>query len=268
MNILKTTDNGGFPLVLDDFRWIDAGYREAFKALMSPFGITGSQAVILKGCVRTVASGTVSITSGYVSIGGEICVFDAQSYPEPGGGQFEYFELELSFDPAGEKVFQSTLNYDTYQYRKAKITVSSTLPPDHTEISMTPNIFQIIRQKINMDGWQNLLTYIDTEYSTGTHAIDFKKDTGEFVHFQGTKFIEDPSVGEVDILVGTLPEGYRPLVKKTFVLGHTPNATTGALGFITVDIESDGDVRIKSFGGNSAYILVIDFSQIPPFEGS
>ena len=148
MNLLKTLDNGGFPLVLDDFRWIDTGYREAFKAIMSPLGIANSTAVILSGCVRSVAAGTVSITAGYVSIGGEICVFPAQSYPEPGGGMHEYFDMELSYEPAGLKVFQSTLPYDTYQYRKGKITIASSVPPGYTEYSNAKNFYRILAENI------------------------------------------------------------------------------------------------------------------------
>ncbi len=166
MNLLKTTDNGGFPLVLDDFRWIDAGYREAFKALMSPFGITNSTAVILSGCSRSVAAGTVSITSGFVSIGGEICVFEAQSYPEPGGGQFEYFDLELSYDAAGDKVFQSTLNFNTYQYRKAKITVASSVPSGYTQYSAAKNYYTIIAE--NLPDISGIIRYAANLSQSGT----------------------------------------------------------------------------------------------------
>jgi len=148
MNSFKTTDNGGLPLTLDDFRWIDSGYREAFKGMMSAYGIVDSTAVILKGCVRTVALGTVSISAGYISIGGEICLVPAHTYPEPTVGQVEYWDLYVSYDPTGDKVFQSTLNYDTYEARVAKITVASSVPAGYTLQADAKDIFWIIAENL------------------------------------------------------------------------------------------------------------------------
>ena len=264
MNLLKTTDNGGFPLMLNDFRWIDQGYREAFKAMMSGYGVDDSTAVIISGCERTVASGTVTIAAGFISIGGEICLVPSHTYPEPTIGQVEYWDLFNTFDPNGLKVFQSTLDYDTYQVRVGKITVASALPAGYTTYSDTKNIFQITRVKINTDSWHNMLT--DTDDFLNEYAIDFKKDSSEFVHFRGFKFYEDPTPGAVNELIGTLPVGYRPEVKKEFVIcSKTDSPTSGEINFVTGVIETNGEVRIKSIQSAPGYVL--DFSQITPFEG-
>lgn len=261
MNLFKTTDNGGLPLTLNDFRWIDEGYREAFKAMMSGYGVDDSTAVIISGCERTVVSGTVTIAAGFISIGGEICLVPSHTYPEPTIGQVEYWDLFNTFDVTGLKVFQSTLDYDTYQVRVGKITVASSLPAGYTTYSDTKDIFQITRVKINTDSWHNLF---DTTNGIDTWSVEFKKDSSEFVHLRGFRYEEDPTGGLVDLLVGTLPVGYRPSVEKEFVLGQKAGSG-GDVNNITGVILTNGEIRFRSVEPAASYL--IDFSQITPFEG-
>ena len=163
MNGLKTTDNGGFPFQLDDLRWIDSGIREAFKGIMSAYGIDDSTAVILSGCQRS-GGGTVSLTEGYVSIGGEICYVPAQTWPAHAGGtDEEYFVIESTFDPAGSKTFESASVYDTYELRRGKIQ-TGVPPAGHTSLSDIRTLHQIAANSMFPDGmimmWSGLASSI------------------------------------------------------------------------------------------------------------
>jgi microcystin-dependent protein len=144
MNKLQTTENGGFPFRLDDIRWMQNGLAQAFKGIMSSYGVLNSTAVILSGCVRTSASGTVTVTEGYVSIGGEICYSPAQSYPAPTLSQNEWWVIDVSYDSTGLKTFQDASNHDTYEVRTAKIQVGTTVPSGFTKYSDTKTIFDVI----------------------------------------------------------------------------------------------------------------------------
>lgn len=264
MNNFKTTDNGGLPFVLDDFRWIDAGYREAFKGIMSAYGVADSTAVIISGCARTVASGTVTIAEGFVSLGGEICYVPLHTYAEPSGGQVEYFDLIVTYDPLGNKPFQSTVNYNTYEKRACKITVASSVPAGYTSYADAKNVFQLIRSGINYTTWQTLSTQVLPSAGVpGTYITTFKRDNSEFVHLSGTYYIEDAGTGAINVLVATLPIGYRPAQNKIFMIANQANSTTGEVSFATVSIATNGEVRIKSVRD---YIHIIEFSQIAPFE--
>ncbi len=148
MNNFKTDYDGGLPLVLDDFRWIDEGYRKAFYGIMSAFGVTDQETFILSGCTRSVSSGTVSITEGYVSIGGEVCYVPPHSYSEPGGGDVEFWVVDLSFDSAGLKTFQNSSLNNAYEVRSAVVSVGSVVPPGSTSYGDTKTIFQIMAEKI------------------------------------------------------------------------------------------------------------------------
>jgi hypothetical protein len=150
MNNLKTTDLGGFPLKLDDFRFINNAVLEAFKGMMSMYDIADSHAVILSGCTRTSSSGTTSIAQGYISIGGEICFVPAHSYPDPTLGQNEYWMIDVSYDLAGYKHFQNTDPHNTYEVRVGKIQVSNIVPAGFTTYDNTKNVFTLIKEGVGM----------------------------------------------------------------------------------------------------------------------
>lgn len=146
MNNLKTTDTGGFPLVLDDLRWQHEAYKEAFKGILSAFGISPTQTFILSGCVRTVDVGTVTVTEGYVCIEGEVYYMPEQVYAET--VDTEYFAVNVTYDPAGLKLFQDASSHDTYEIRQAQILVSDTPPAEHTTPIEAQTIFEVIQDNL------------------------------------------------------------------------------------------------------------------------
>lgn len=171
MNNLKTTDLGGFPLRSDDFRWSYQAMKDAFKGIMSSYGISNSTAVVLSGCTRSVASGTVTIAAGYISIGGEVCYVPAHSYPAPVGTQKEYWVINVSYDNNGLKTFQDASTHDTYEVRIGKIAVASTVPSGFTRYDLTKTIFEVINTKVDSVPlgailmWSGTIANIPTGYA-------------------------------------------------------------------------------------------------------
>lgn len=149
MNKFKTTDQGGLPFVLDDNRWQDDGYRQAFKGIMSAYGVTDNQAVILSGCERTITASTITISEGYISIAGEICFVPTHSYPNAGLSNLEYWVIDVSYNNDGVKTFQNGDTNDTYEVRIGKISTANSVPTGFTRYQDTPTIFDIINQKID-----------------------------------------------------------------------------------------------------------------------
>lgn len=260
MNKLKTDITGGFPIKLDDFRWTDNAYRSAFTGMISGFGITDNEAVILSGCDRSLTGGTVTISEGYVSIGGEICYVPEHSYTEPTGGDVEYWDIDVSYDTAGLKMFQSTVSHDTYEQRIGKIIVASSTPAGYTEYNLAKDIFEIIRIKINTGVWNVFTNQVIP--GVGTFTTKYKKLPTEFVHFSGIFYYEDPGIGSIDLLIGTLPVGYRPVAEKRFMVSTGNSAGTVYISILTIG--TNGEMRIKSADGNA--VLNVAMCEIPPFE--
>jgi hypothetical protein len=149
MNNLKTTNIGGFPLQLDDFRFVNDSVLEAFRGIMSTYGIVDS-VVVLSGCKKTTFGGTTTISSGYVSINGEICLVPSHSYPVITGGEVEYWTVDVSFDSEGLKEFQDGTMNNTYEVRIGKVVKGASVPVDHTPFSSSLDVFQVIADNISV----------------------------------------------------------------------------------------------------------------------
>lgn len=127
MNKFITTDNGGLPFQLDDLRFIDDSVRNAFKGILSAYGIDPADSFIISGCAVTSGFGGIvwDVAAGYISLDGEVLEVDAHSITKtllPGEAHF--WQVVTSNDPAGLKTFQSTIGYNTYQIRKAQVTAA------------------------------------------------------------------------------------------------------------------------------------------------
>ncbi len=207
MNNFKTTNIGGLPIKLNDLRFINNGLKEAFKGVMSSYGITDSITIVLNGCEKTSVSGTTTIASGFVSIGGEICYVPLHSYPDPAVGEFEYWDIDLTFDPSGSKVFQSTDIFDTYEIRVGKVIKDTVIPVGYTAYDDAQSLFEAMRTKLNIGESIDLILapniYVQQPFTA------FKSIDG-IVSFEGALTLNTTGVVGGAFQVTTLPVGYRP----------------------------------------------------------
>jgi len=146
MNKLKTIENGGFPFVLDDLRWMDLGIRNAFLGIFSAFN--SDNGFIVSGCVKTIDTGTVTITEGYIVLSGEIYYLPTQSYSEAVAGEVEIVSIDLSYDVNGNKIFQNGSNNSTYEIRNVKVEKVATPAPVDSIFFLTIN--KLISDSFNL----------------------------------------------------------------------------------------------------------------------
>lgn len=152
MNQLISENNGGFPVTLNDLRFIEGAVRTAFEGLLKAFQISNDSTFIVYGCERAVSGGIVTIAEGAVSINGELCIVQEHSYPVPGPGFFEFFDLDISSIPEGLKVLQNGVSVDAYTVRNAKVKVAGSIPSGLMAYSSIQNMFSIIQTKIPQIG--------------------------------------------------------------------------------------------------------------------
>lgn len=149
MNKLKTTHNGGMGLELDDFRFMDNGYRDAFKGILSAFKVPLHHAIILSGCVRSVANNQVTVSEGYVSLAGEVMYMPTQSYPL---GGYEYIVPNITYANTGDEAFQDGNIHSTYEVRQAHIQVSANQIPTMPHIFQMLTIYDVIQSRLPQIG--------------------------------------------------------------------------------------------------------------------
>ncbi|MDT8337182.1 MAG: hypothetical protein RQ856_05065 [Candidatus Izemoplasmatales bacterium] len=149
MNKLITTSNGGFPIELDDLRFSDNAYRDGFKALVSPFADVNNDALILSGMVRSQQGQLINYTEGYCMLFGEIMYFPEHNLPLLQQGQFEYLQIDSSFDNNGNKTLENGIQVQSHQVRTAKIVRATSQPLNAIIWAFVKSYFTEIANKIN-----------------------------------------------------------------------------------------------------------------------
>jgi hypothetical protein len=132
MNVLQTNYNNGFPYKLDDIRFNDDSYRDAFNNLLLAWGTD----FIVSGC--DVVSYIVS--AGYIMLNGELLKVDSHTIQGAG-----YFQKQTTYDPIGLKKFKNGDVNNTYQKNRGiAIANSGTLSVNGIRLSELININNII----------------------------------------------------------------------------------------------------------------------------
>lgn len=174
MNRLITSSVGGFPLVLDDLRFVwgqgdnAQGIYQALNNLLRNFG----EDFIVQGAEESSGN----IAEGWVILDGELFKVDAHNR-----GSNTHYSKVITFDDAGDKIFQNGTSAQTYQLNRAVVNVTSgNLPFNGIRIFKTDKRFAdgtettiVTRKKIiDIGDWD-----MDTDFSISvTHGIsDFKK---------------------------------------------------------------------------------------------
>jgi hypothetical protein len=129
MNSLKTDILGGFPWVLDDFRWHHDATREALTSIIKGLNFEGTNCR-LSGVVGSYNGTTWDWSEGYLFIDGEIVKVDAQTGLDDYDVGFDYFYVTIdeSFDAAGTKSLQDGGTGDAYKVRRGIINSGGTNP--------------------------------------------------------------------------------------------------------------------------------------------
>ena len=153
MNKFITTDVGGLPIVLDDFRFIDDSVRNAFAGFSGAFGNTTQDGYRLQGASLTPNAGNFDVAAGYIVFGGEIFQVNAATISAPLAGQRHIWAINTAFDSAGSKTFDSGATFDTYQLRTAHA-VSALVTPASLEAFETPTIHDKIEALKPVQTWQ------------------------------------------------------------------------------------------------------------------
>lgn len=141
MNSLKTDILGGFPWVLDDFRWQHDATRNALNAIFKGLNIEGGNCR-LQGVVGTYNGSTWDVTEGYLLVNGEIVKVDAQNGIADTDLGFDYYYVTISetFDPAGNKSLEDGGTADAYKKRRAIINSGGNFPVGaDLSITMSPS---------------------------------------------------------------------------------------------------------------------------------
>lgn len=267
MKKFLTEYTGGHPILLDDWRWLSAGISDSLVSTINAI-VPLNVVTILTGCERTEDVTHVHFSAGFVSFSGEIHRVPAHSVLISTG--IEHWQAITVFDPSGLKNFaEPGVSHDVYQEVIFKVEINAIPPVDATVFAETKKYVDYVTESIVKDTWKNVTSITIPPSGTfpGYYSINCYRDLDGFVHLRG-KFPtpDDSGFGVVDILVGTLPLNYRPIIEFSCVVFNIQNSSTGELGSVFLTVQTNGQIKIKSlFTGFSG---VFDYGQVPPFKAT
>jgi len=147
MNRLKTTDIGGFPLRLDDFRWLNDAQLETFKGTIKSL-IGDANYCILYGCLiaDTKQNNIWTCSEGFVYFADEI--FYVPAHQVTFSSDYLFFAPDVSYQsPEGLKTFQDANTHETYEYRRAKLNSAASYPQIYMPYD-AQNMIAILRNRL------------------------------------------------------------------------------------------------------------------------
>lgn len=249
MNQLITTHNGGFPLVLDDVRFLMESYTTAFKGILNGFSLPTAETIILSGCEKTTTGGVTTVSTGFVALAGEVCFVPEHSYINPSAGEKEYWDLELSFVPAGDKEFQNSVVHSTYQQRIAKVFKAFSVPVGRSRYNYDLNLYYVIEERLP----RRLPEVIDSKNFSG---VDY--DITAHIDLNGYMHVDASNGYPVDFVVGTVVTDqfvgiYTPLKANIYSISVKSPFVTNTMTHLCLRLLVSGELTIVSVDGPDVF---------------
>lgn len=253
MNNLVTDINGGFPLLLNDFRFNDNAVRLALADIVS--SVAGTNPIILFGCQTQQQTNFVSVSEGAIFWQGEIWHVYPHNFTAPNPmTEAPYWNFVTEKGIEGSRTFENAETHQVHQIRKAVGTM---------------NPFTGSVGSVSFEGMKRLQNYLIEEVEVprelGVELVN--NATKTYLIKQGRLVSLDFSVsfpGSETMsakLVGTIPEKYRPADYNTGIAIGKHNGADSVMRY-SIDKQT-GQILVMpidgSTGGNQMIILKITY---------
>lgn len=248
MNKLQTEFDGGFPFALDDLRFMQSANRTALASLArSLFNYSGKEVpVIIYGAqISNNGTDTVSISEGALYYNAEIWHIPAHSFTAPLPlTESPLWNLELTYDPNGDKIFYDGEMHRTYEIRNAKAAMAASS-------SAVETVYW--ENTIRLDGMNTKRAFLQPNTAASVSERADRAVRSRVVNERGIIHVDagftfnvNISAGNPWVVLATLPVGYRPLSyvewfapATTLYQPNTPNV------IFCARIDVDGAIRVK-----------------------
>lgn len=191
------------PLHGDDFRFIDAGLRDAFKGVVHLYAAQNDGNIILSGLEVTQSGGQVFVSEGYVCLDYEVRFLPASSLSVSGSTASLNIVADNYYEPNGNDVFEDGVSRDTYAVRRAKIVNGLTDANDFPLVGAW-RMADAVREIVNPEQKENITTFVGSWSSSEAVKVNI---IGERVYLTG-RITGGGTNGDVF----SIPEGYHPAI--------------------------------------------------------
>jgi len=254
--------NGGMPLHGDDFNFIDAAVRDAFKGSLYELAMANGGNMILGGCAFSETLTVATIAEGYVMLNYEIMYVPAQVYAKT--SLYTFLVPAVSFDPAGSEIFANSTTQDTYQIRRATLGSLPGVGVPRVDMSastgvpaptLSSTIYETLLDKVSessslsfFNGWSNAIA----------------NPLRLFRHFRQANLVGDVALGTISGVSFTqialiIPEGFRPAKRLKVTCAAFG---VGVFGSVMIEVMADGEIYAIATDSNTYDLVSINISYI------
>lgn len=243
--------NGGMPLFGDDFGFLDAANRDAFKGVIYEIAKQYDGNLVLGGCEFSQTATHFNVTEGYVMLNYEICYCPAQSVLKDGNTVAEIVPDNF-YDPDGLKTFANATSQNTWQVRRAKLTAGTSdgYIQEPGAPVFSDGIYGLLAEKITTSS--GIVFYNSWQAEVDNEPYVHK--TFRMVQFAGG-MIPGTINGSGFTKIALLPSGYRPINQFKFIAAAFG---VGVYGNVMLEIFTNGEVYAISTDGNTYDLVSIN----------
>jgi len=238
MNKLLTTTSGQMPIYLDDFRFLDAIYREGIENIVKTYA--NNQNCILYGCEITNVAGGVQVNNGAIWYQNEMFAFVGGTLTGTGIPCFQIEEITQS-----PRIFGNGQTHNAHLIRRM-ICINGTT----NKIADLKTFAQLVKDHSNdTEDWKPVPFTTGDYYTDPTNPLLYRKImNGKMVHIRGNFYIK-PDANFDDFAVLTS----RPAVK----IANVVPLEEGTAGEGIISINTAGYVRYNGTLGTIANVNIM-----------
>ena len=211
MNNLITTYTGGQELIINDYKFIQEALKEAIALLAKSTNTYSTTAFKVYGLNWTVTDSgglnpVLHLPEGAIFYNDEIYKVEATIINLPTGVTETYvtdnyeWDLDISYDSDGDKVFEDTTPHQVYQIRQAVFTETPTTWTGIKNLASTIEALTYIQKKIftignwdmHTDTYKDIVCDIDHTKILNAYCVVYNDDLSR------TFMLSSPHVSETD----------------------------------------------------------------------
>lgn len=257
MNNLKTDINGGFPWVLDDWRWKWDQIDAFFTALIGALGVSET-AFIIQGCEVTINGNDIDVAVGYIYADEQIIRVDAQTITGGVPADFIHVVINTTYDAAGNKALEDGGTADAYEKKRAVFTVGSGTPTSEIVFDIeNAETLQYIIATSNDNFDDSFLTNASfTNYSLHIEAMTgstmFYKKVGRMALIVlALTFDLDATIVATDEISFNLPGAVPLPVLNGVNLGNSIAKSGSTVYPVSLELGNDRNLVVKTLNGEN-----------------
>lgn len=246
--------NGGMPLFGDDFNFLDSASRDAFKGISREIVDYFDGNLILGGCEFEISGSNIIVQPGHVMLDYEIRFFPGATVPTVPIKTY-VFTPDDFYDSTGLKSFANASSQNTYQVRRAKLTLVDDIPGQGLYYNAASRLSDAIYALLSSKTTASTTMTVHNGWSKEAANEPILKKTYKTALLEGGFGVGTISQVSFTKIATIFDSAYRPARRfKTVVAAYG----TGVFGNIMLEFFTNGEIYAIATSADSWSLISVN----------